>query len=106
MTRKTYSFNIEQDIISRLDAIVISPVSRSDVLNDLLEYALQNKYVLESFVNNNLNIMKSRVDTIERQSNHVIQWCYCRLYAIPRPITTLQGIDLDQYLLNQANTIQ
>ena len=68
MTRKTYSFNIEQDIISRLDAIVISPVSRSDVLNDLLEYALQNKYVLESFVNNNLNIMKSRVDTIERES--------------------------------------
>ena len=68
MTRKTYSFNIEQDIISRLDAIVISPVSRSDVLNDLLEYALNNQYVLESFVNNNLNIMKSRVDTIERES--------------------------------------
>ena len=74
MTRKTYSFNIEQDIISRLDAIVISPtgdgarVSRSDVLNDLLEYALQNQYVLESFVNNNLNIMKSRVDSIERES--------------------------------------
>lgn len=68
MTRKTYSFNIEQDIISRLDAIVISPVSRSDVLNNLLEYALNNQYVLESFVNNNLNIMKSRVDSIERES--------------------------------------
>lgn len=68
MTRKTYSFNIEQDIINRLDAIVISPVSRSDVLNDLLEYALNNQYVLESFVNNNLNIMKSRVDSIERES--------------------------------------
>ncbi len=66
--RKTFSFNLEQNLIQRLDAIVITPVSRSDVVNDLLEYALSNQYVLEFFVNNNLNIMKSRVELLERDS--------------------------------------
>lgn len=72
MVRKTFSFNIEQDLISKLDAIVINPVSRSDVLNDLLEYALKSESYLESIVSNRLDVMRSLVDSIEHESQLVI----------------------------------
>ena len=76
MTRKTYSFNIEVDLINRLDAIVISPVSKSDIICDLLEYALNSESYLESIVNNKLDVMKSKVDSIhqaslQRESNNI-----------------------------------
>lgn len=68
MVRKTFSFNLEEDFISRLDQFVIRPTSRSDILNDLIQYALDNEPYLTAIVNNKLDSIKSHVESIERES--------------------------------------
>ena len=68
--RKTFSFNLEQDNISRLDQFVISPCSRSDLIDSLINYALQTPYVLESFVQSKLDEMKIKVESIDTSIEH------------------------------------
>ena len=68
MTRKTYSFNLDIDTINKIDQFVINPCSRSDLVESLLTYALQNSYILSSFVQTRLDEIKTKVDSIERVS--------------------------------------
>lgn len=60
--RKIYSFNLDQDNIKRLDAIVQHPVSRSDIVDSMIEYVLQTPYILEHFVQSKLNEMQIKVN--------------------------------------------
>ena len=71
MTRKTYSFNLDIDTINKIDQFVISPTSRSDLVESSLIYLLQNSYILTSFVQTELDKIKARVESIERESNNI-----------------------------------
>ena len=65
--RKIYSFNLDQDNIIRLDAIVKHPVSRSDLVNSLIEYVLQTPDILEYFVTKKLNDMQNVINNVQNQ---------------------------------------
>ena len=69
--RKTFSFNLDIETINKIDQFVIKPTSRSDLIESLLTYALSNSYILTSFVQTELDKIKARVESIERESNNI-----------------------------------
>ena len=62
--RKAYCLNLDVDKIEKLDLQIIRPCSRSDVINDLIQFALDSGYVISAFI-------KSRNDEmlIKAESN-------------------------------------
>jgi len=48
--RKPISINFELDNIKQLDVFIHPPVSRSDLINDILEYMLKNPDTIKHFV--------------------------------------------------------
>lgn len=66
--RKTFSFNLDIETINKIDQFVINPCSRSDLIESILTYTLQNSYILTSFVQTELDKIKARVESIERES--------------------------------------
>ena len=62
--RRAYCLNLDVDKVKMLDLQIIRPCSRSDAINDLIQFALDSGYVISAFV-------KSRNDamTILGESN-------------------------------------
>lgn len=48
--RKIISLNLDVDVVQRIDQYVVRPCSRSDLVNDVLVYMMQNSGILEHFV--------------------------------------------------------
>lgn len=61
--RKIISINIDIEKVQRLDQYVIRPCSRSDVINDLIGFALNSPYVIEAFVKSKLDELKIQSET-------------------------------------------
>lgn len=58
MRKKVMSY-LEENLIAELDQHVIKPCTRADALNDILAYALKNYYIIDVFVKERNNTMKS-----------------------------------------------
>lgn len=63
MARVRTSMNIEENILKQLDALIIAPVSRSDVLNALLQYILQQPDMITHLVKCELREIEYRIAT-------------------------------------------
>ncbi len=48
--RKPFLLNLDIDKVQKLDAQIIRPCSRSDVINDLIQFALDSGYVISAFI--------------------------------------------------------
>lgn len=48
--RKKYTLNLDVDKVTALDNLIIRPCSKSDVINDLIQFALDSGYVISAFV--------------------------------------------------------
>jgi len=48
--RKQTLVYFETDLLSQFDQYVIRPCSRSDLLNDIIDYLMKNPHVINSFV--------------------------------------------------------
>ena len=64
MNRKPTLLNLEIEIVQKVKDKIVRPCSMSDVINDLMQYALDSGYVIDAFV-------KARNDemTIRAESN-------------------------------------
>ena len=62
MVRKIYSMNLDQDKIMRLDQMIISPCSRSDIVDDIIGFVLQSPYVIDAFIKSKLIEFESKVN--------------------------------------------
>lgn len=60
--RKQTLVCFEIDLLAQFDQHIIRPCSRSDLLNDIIEYLLRNPYVIDSFVQNRNSIMQSNAE--------------------------------------------
>jgi|APSaa5957512535_1039671.scaffolds.fasta_scaffold740010_1 hypothetical protein len=50
MIKKPVSLNLETDKVKQLDLLIQTPVSRSDIVNDILGYLLQSPDTIKHFV--------------------------------------------------------
>lgn len=48
--RRPYCLNLDIDKVEKLDLQIIRPCSRSDVINDLIQFALDSGYVISAFI--------------------------------------------------------
>ena len=62
--RKIFSMNIEEQSIKNLDNFIKPPCSRSDILELLIQYALENQSMLDYFVQKKLDEIKSIVNSV------------------------------------------
>ena len=51
-----------KDRIKQLDAIIIPPVSRSQVIDALLEYSLKSPEFLKALINNELEKINAKIN--------------------------------------------
>ena len=63
MARKIYSINVNEDNIKILDSFLVSAVSRSDIIDDLIGYCLQETSIIQHFVEKNLEAMRIKVES-------------------------------------------
>ena len=61
--RKLITFNIEIESLKSLDAFVIAPCSRSDILNEIISYMLTNPETINHFVNSKMDQIKRVIDS-------------------------------------------
>lgn len=62
--RKVITFNVEKDQLTILDSYLVAPVSRSDLMNEILSYMLTNPGTINHFVNKKLDEIKTIVNSI------------------------------------------
>ena len=63
MARKIYSINVSEEHIKLLDSFIINPVSRSDIIDDLIGYCLQETSIIQHFVEKNLEAMRVKTES-------------------------------------------
>ena len=63
MARKIYSINVSEDNIKLLDSFLVKPVSRSDIVDEILGYCLQETSIIQHFVEKNLEAMRVKTES-------------------------------------------
>lgn len=69
MGRIRTSMTLEADLLKQIDALLVPPVCRSDLLNAVLRYLLAQPDFISHMVKCELREIRYRIDTIDRTNS-------------------------------------
>jgi hypothetical protein len=62
--KKNYTFYLEPEHVNQLNQIVIFPVSKSILLDEIIAYLMKSPWILEQLMTNKLEQIKNTIDSI------------------------------------------